>query len=227
MEIASIIMVLLGILSAFIISFDIKKNPQSMKIMNTVWVLTALWGSVLALIAYYWFGREARMKMDMKGMDMKGMDMNKHKKWQSVALSTLHCGAGCTLADIIGALFISILPITIFGYVIFGSWAVSYILALIIGIYFQYLAIKEMQPQMNSKDAIKKAAKADFLSLTSWQIGMYGWSAIIGFAILNGNFYSPFSWSFWFSMQIAMLFGFITAYPMNILLIKWGLKKGM
>ena len=84
-----------------------------------------------------------------------------------------------------------------------------------------------MQPKMKSGEAVKKAAKADVLSLTSWQIGMYGWSAIMGFAILKGDFYAANSWSFWFSMQIAMLFGFVTAYPMNILLIKWGLKKGM
>ena len=296
METLSFIMVILGILSALIIFMDIRYNPQQMRIMNTVWVLTGLWGSFLALIAYYWFGREVNnasipdnkdieqmqkqevwrsdkqsknmpqmesgkmemedmhmsnmgSKMDesqmhnmgnmnmgnmssmnnmqMGGMTMGGMKMAKHKKWQSVALSALHCGAGCSLADIIGAIFISIIPIYIFGYVIFGSWAISYGLALMIGIYFQYLAIKEMQPKMKATDAIKKAAKADVLSLTSWQIGMYGWSAIMGFAILKGEFYSANSWSFWFSMQIAMVFGFITAYPMNILLIKWGLKKGM
>ncbi|MDE8697923.1 DUF4396 domain-containing protein, partial [Bacteroides cellulosilyticus] len=34
-------------------------------------------------------------------------------------------------------------------------------------------------------------------------------------------------WAFWFMMQIAMLIGFACAYPMNALLIKLGLKKGM
>ncbi len=62
-------------------------RPQSMKIMNAVWILSALWGSYLALWAYNKFGRSSPMKaeddgmkMDMSGMkdmsDMKGMDMS-------------------------------------------------------------------------------------------------------------------------------------------------------
>lgn len=47
--------------------------------MNAVWILTALWGSYLALWAYNKFGQGAPMKMgggEMK-MDMSGMkDMN-------------------------------------------------------------------------------------------------------------------------------------------------------
>lgn len=230
MEIVSCIFVLTGILSAIIIYIDIKNNPQQMRIMNTVWILTAFWASLIGLIAYFSFGREIKKKNDMDvnmSMNMPGMLMTKHKKWQSVALSTLHCGAGCTLADIIGEIFIFFVPIYIFGYTIFGSWVISYVLALIIGIYFQYVAIKEMNPNLSLGNAIIKASKADILSLTAWQVGMYGWSAIMGFVILKSNFYHFNSWGFWFSMQVAMIFGFITAYPMNILLIKWGLKKGM
>ena len=35
------------------------------------------------------------------------------------------------------------------------------------------------------------------------------------------------TWMFWFMMQLAMLVGFFCAYPMNALLIKLGVKKGM
>jgi FtsH-binding integral membrane protein len=32
---------------------------------------------------------------------------------------------------------------------------------------------------------------------------------------------------YWFMMQIGMVFGFFTSYPMNRLLIKWGTKEAM
>lgn len=172
------------------------------------------------------------MKIDNTGMEnmdmknMKGMNMNL-PKWQSIGLSALHCGAGCTLADIIGESFTGLHPIYIGGSFLIGAWVFDYILALIIGVYFQYAAIREMDSKITIQKAIEKATKADFLSLTSWQIGMYGWMAISIFIINDGYQYSKTSVDFWFNMQIAMLCGFITAYPMNWFLIKIGLKKGM
>ena len=74
---------------------------------------------------------------------------------------------------------------------------------------------------------LEKAFKADFFSLSSWQIGMYGWMAIVYFILFQNIPLEKDSWIFWFMMQIAMLFGFIFAYPMNALLIKLGIKKGM
>lgn len=41
-----------GFVIALIIANDLVQNKQSMKIMNVVWVLTALWASYLALWAY-------------------------------------------------------------------------------------------------------------------------------------------------------------------------------
>ena len=101
-----------GFVIALIIANDLVQNKQSMKIMNVVWVLTALWASYLALWAYFKFGMETAPKEDGKDMDMgadmkmdmsmKDMPMNRpmgnmdRPHWQSIALSALHCGAGCT-----------------------------------------------------------------------------------------------------------------------------------
>ncbi len=65
---------------------------------------------------------------------------------------------------------------------------------------------------MSAGKAIKAALKADTLSLTSWQIGMYGWMAISVFIIFNRKLEATDP-IFWFMMQIGMLLGFITAYP--------------
>jgi hypothetical protein len=32
---------------------------------------------------------------------------------------------------------------------------------------------------------------------------------------------------FWFMMQVGLILGFLTTYPANWLLVKWGVKSGM
>ena len=64
-------------------------------------------------------------------------------------------------------------PITLFGRTIFGVWALDFVLAFVIGVLFQYWTIKPMR-DISVGRGIVEALKADFLSLTSWQIGMYG-----------------------------------------------------
>ena len=219
LNLLAVFLVCSGIGIAVHIAIDLTHRPQSMKIMNVVWILTALWGSYLALWAYNKFGQGApmkmgggEMKMDMSGMKDMNMDMSmgdmsmKRPHWQSVALSALHCGAGCTLADIIGEWFTNYIPVTVAGSQLIGNWVLDFILA---------------------GKALSRAFKADFFSLLSWQIGMYGWMAIVYFVLFVNEPLPKDTWIFWFMMQLAMLFGFFCAYPMNALLIKLGVKKGM
>lgn len=165
--------------------------------------------------------------MDMSGMDMSGMAMPPRSRWQSVVLSTLHCGAGCTLADLVGEWFLYFVPVAIGGSLIAGSWVIDYILALCFGIGFQYAAIRGMEPKAPRGEIVRRAAKADILSLTAWQAGMYGWMAVVIFALNDGSALPRTSFQFWFMMQVAMACGFLVALPVNIGLIRAGIKKGM
>lgn len=165
----------------------------------------------------------------MEGMDgMSDMPgMKGRPRWQPVVLSTLHCGAGCTLADIVGEWFLFFVPVAIGGSILAGTWVVDYLLALAFGIGFQYAAIRGMERTLPRCEAIRRAAKADILSLTAWQAGMYGWMAVAIFALNGGEAMPRTSFVFWFTMQIAMACGFLVALPVNILLIRAGIKKGM
>lgn len=235
-NIVSKFFIVIGILSALSITIDILKHPQKeMPIMNLVWPINGLWAGLFGVWAYFTIGKNR--KMDMSGMDMKDMDMNNMKMddmdmkdhkyssfWQGVVADTLHCGAGCSLADLIGPWLFLMFPFTLFNNYTFGEWTLDYFLALLTGVTFQYAAIS---PMMNEK-GVKiwlRALKIDFLSLTSWQIGMYGWMALVTFVWLGRL--SPTTPEFWFMMQIAMCCGFITAYPVNWWLVKVGIKMGM
>lgn len=55
-------------------------------------------------------------------------------------------------------------------------------------------------------------------SLTAWQIGMCGFTALAQFylfGIVLGIRLAANSVEFWFVMQIAMICGLLTAYPVN------------
>lgn len=172
---------------------------------------------------------EPNMSGTMEGMDGMGNmpGMKGRPRWQSVVLSTLHCGAGCTLADIVGEWFLFFVPVAIGGSILAGTWVVDYLLALAFGIGFQYAAIRGMERTLPRGEAIRRAAKADILSLTAWQAGMYGWMAVAIFALNGGEAMPRTSFVFWFTMQVAMACGFLVALPVNILLIRAGIKKGM
>lgn len=217
----------MAVLCMVIIVIDILfGNNQKMMVMNFVYPITALYAGPLALWVYYTIGRKSTKKTMEKKESQRNDDEEKQKPfWQSVVVGALHCGSGCTLGDLIAESFLFFIPLTLFGMKLYGAWAIDYVLAFSIGIAFQYYAIKPMR-DISVKEGIKAALKADTLSLTSWQIGMYGWMAIATFLIF-GHELKANTTIFWFMMQIAMMFGFLTAYPMNWFLIKNKIKEKM
>lgn len=230
-NIISKIFIVIGILSALSITIDILKYPQKeMPIMNLVWPINGLWAGIFGVWAYFTIGKNRKMDMngmDMSNMKMDDMNMKDHKYssfWQGVVTDTLHCGAGCSLADLIGSWLFFVFPFTLFNNYTFGEWTLNYFLALLIGATFQYAAISPMMTEKGIQVWLR-AFKIDFLSLTSWQIGMYSWMALVIF-VWFGRL-SPTTPEFWFMMQIAMCCGFITAYPVNWWLVKVGIKMGM
>lgn len=217
----------LGILSALVVvAHLIAGHRQSMWIMNVVWPVTALWSGPPGAWAYFRYGR-AGSREAMHEAERHGREPP--SKRQSfpilVAKGTMHCGSGCTLGDIGAELFALGAPLVIFDHRLFGAWIYDYIAAFTLGIAFQFFTIKPMR-QSTTKEALEDALKADTLSLTAWQIGMYGWMAIVTFAIFQHELRAS-SVVFWFMMQIAMFMGFSTSYPVNWWLLRKGIKEAM
>jgi hypothetical protein len=224
----SIATIVLGVLCAMAIVIDECRQPQKMWIMNLVWPLTALFGTVLWLAAYYAWGRPAPKDKQESGeapfptMVMKG---------------TSHCGAGCTLGDIIAEWAAFLFPTvavwfgwhTVFAEKTFAVWIPDFIVAFLLGVIFQYFTIKPMR-DLSPWQGVLAALKADIASITAWQIGMYGLMAVIQFLWFKptyGGIAKVASPEFWFAMQLAMLAGFMTSYPVNWWLIRAGLKERM
>jgi Domain of unknown function (DUF4396) len=229
----SYVSIILGFVTAGIIAADVISHPQRMRIMNVVWPVTGLYFPLFALWIYRHLGRpmatDARsMDMDMKDMDMKAMDMKATDQpfWKSIFVSSTHCASGCVLGDIIGAPIVFALGLTLFGTRLFAEYAVEFALAYGFGIAFQYLAITGMR-KIAPHAALVDAVKADTLSLVAYEVGMFGWMAIVYFVLMPPHRLDPTMAVFWFMMQIGLVLGFVTTYPANWLLVRSGVKSAM
>jgi hypothetical protein len=218
---------IIGAACAAVVLIDIAAgHRQKMWIMDIVWPITQLYAGPLGLAAYFWFGRQSpSRKREMASSG--GQDEHKQEQkpfWQIVAVAATHCGSGCTLGDIAAGWLTFAFPLVLWGEKIFGEWVVAYAFAYAFGIAFQYFTIAPMRG-LGLARGLVAAVKADTSSLTAWQVGMYGWMAIVHFGIVGEI--PKTSPVFWFMMQIAMLAGFLTSYPVNWWLVKAGIKEKM
>lgn len=104
-----------------------------------------------------------------------------------------------------------------------AGWALIVVAAMLVA--FQYFTIVPMR-HLSPGEGLHAALKADSLSLTAWQVDMYGWMAFVTFGIF-GHELPKTQPVFWFMMQLAMLAGFLTSYPVNWWLVRAGIKEKM
>ena len=67
--------------------------------------------------------------------------------------------------------------------------------------------------------------KADTLSILTFEIGLFAWMALTFFVFFPSPHLKPAEPTYRFMMQIGMVIGFLTSYPMNRLLMTSGIKK--
>ena len=228
METLAWILLLAAFASTIVIAVDEFRHPQHMWIMNLVWPITALYFSVFALWAYFALGRKATHGA-MRRIDHMAVSHesgNPGPTWQQTAVATSHCGAGCTIGDIIAEFSLFGLGITLLGSPLYASFAADLFLAWLFGIAFQYFSIKPMR-NLSPGQALIAALKADTLSILAFEVGLFGWMALTYFVFFPNPHLEPTSAVYWLMMQIGMVVGYFTSYPMNHFLVRWGLKEAM
>ncbi len=147
--------------------------------------------------------------------------------WATMAIEVSHCGSGCTLGDVISEFAIFALGLTIAGLTLGAEYVGDYIFALAFGIVFQYFAIAPMRG-LGLKNGLIAAAKADFISLTAFEVGLFGWMAIMAFVLFPAPHHlMPSSAAYWLLMQIGMIIGYFTSWPANVWLVNRGIKVPM
>ena len=141
-------------------------------------------------------------------------------RWRQVLGSTMHCVAGDGVGILAGAVIGSVMsldrPLEValeyglgfgFGWTIFQS---LFMRGMVGGSYWM---------------ALKRTFIPEFLSMNLVMTGMIPVASLLWGAI--GGKQGPLTPTFWFVMSMALLAGFIVAYPINWWLVAKNLKHGM
>ena len=109
----------------------------------------------------------------------------------------------------------------------FGSKLIlDFASAYILGVVFQYFTIAPMRGLSLGK-GIAAAVRADTISITLFEVGMFAWMAIAYYLLFPLPHLKPDMAVFCFMMQIAMIAGFFTALPANSRRIRKAWKEKM
>jgi len=206
-----------GFLSAGAILFDIfaRGLRQPVRVMEAVWPLTALYAGPIGWPVYAYLGRPKLTPADAET-----------PRQQGIAVSATHCGAGCTLGDIIGEWAVFAGSLTIAGAALWPEYIIDFVLAFVFGILFQYFAIKPMSG-LTRRQALGHALRADALTVIAFEIGLFGWMALVFFVLFPGPHLKPGHAAYWLMMQVGMMLGLATSYPVNVWLIAHRVKHAM
>ncbi|MBN8898426.1 MAG: DUF4396 domain-containing protein [Rhodospirillales bacterium] len=227
--------ILLSLLSAVLVAADILVlgHRQKMAVMDVVWPLTILYWRPLGLPFYAAFGRATAAAMAAAhagGHGAHGHDGHGHghhhdgkPNWQSVFTGATHCGAGCVLGDLLGDWLVFATGMVLFGSALGAKYVLAFVLAFLFGIAFQYASIVPMRG-LGWREGIVAAVKVDTLSILAYEVGMF---LVMGLRAWLLPDLAPTTWTYWFFMQVAMLAGFWTTYPVNWWLIARGTKEAM
>lgn len=242
-SVAGWVFVGVGLASALVIVVDevVLGHRQQMWIMNLVHPITALYWGPVWLVAYFRHGRRSSIRsmedqaarLAREGADPdrlrergRSTDDRELGRWH-VANADSHCGAGCTLGDIGGEWIVWALgPWLIAGATVWPEMILDFPLAWGLGIVFQFFTIVPMRQDVGKLRGIWLAIRADTLSILAFQVGLFGWMILSSEVIWQPPLPidSP---AHWWMMQVGMIIGFFTAYPVNRWLIKRGWKEKM
>lgn len=146
----SISALLLGAACSLLLSVQVIRHPQHMTIMNVVWPVSALFGTLAVVLAYYRYGRLATMEAHhhAKERGEKPPNMTGTPFPVMVGKGALHCGSGCMLGDVAAEWLAFLVPVvavwfgwhSIFDEKMYAVWVLDFVFAYGLGIEFQYYA---------------------------------------------------------------------------------------
>ena len=141
-------------------------------------------------------------------------------QWRQTLGSTMHCVAGDGVGILAGAVLSSVLGISGMAEMI-----LEYILGFAFGwTIFQALFMRDMAGG-TYLGALKSTFMSELLSMNLLMAGMMPTMMILRMYVPAAD--NPLTPNFWFVMSMALLVGFIIAYPMNWWLVANHLKHGM
>ena len=201
--------VLTGLSVAFV-GVDIRSTPAH-PVLKWAFMILALFAGPVAAFVYVIGCREP-----LRGTH----EAYVAARWRQVLGSTMHCAAGDGLGIIAGA--------AVAAHWRLPAWAdlsLEYVLGFGFGwAVFQAFAMREMAGGSYLR-SLRQTFLPEFLSMNLLMAGMVVTRRFL-MPHVDGSA-DPLAAGFWFVMSMALIAGFILAYPINWWLVANGLKHGM
>ncbi len=196
--------------SVLYVAVDIVKTPEAV-VLKWGFVILTLFSGPLGAFFYVLGCREP-----LPGTHEQYVSA----RWRQVLGSTMHCAAGDGLGILAGAVLAYLLRVdqTL-------GIAIEYVTGFAFGwAFFQAYAMKDMAGGDYVK-SLKMTFIPEFFSMNLLMAGMVLVSRFWMSAVVDSG--NPLNPAFWFIMSMALIVGFLCAYPMNWWLVTNGLKHGM
>ncbi len=176
------------------------RNPEIAGLMKFVWKFTTAYSGALGLWVYWNSGRK---------------QIPRDTVWRRGARSVAHCYSGCGLGEITGV-FITM------GLLSLGNWwtaGVTFVLAYVAG--FALTVGPLVQEGVGFRQAMSDAFYSETASITVMEVVAIGVDLLLA---ASATMAEPLFWS---SLILSLAAGLAAAYPVNVLLVHFGVKEGM
>lgn len=176
------------------------RNRGIAPLMKAVWVLTVLYSGPLGLAIYWGSGRR-----------QIASDSLWRRAWRSVA----HCYSGCGAGEVVGITLAAGILSLATGWVAGITFGFAYLFgyALTVG--------PLVQEGVGWGEALLDAFWSETASITVMEVTAIGADLVLAGEATIGE---PLFWS---ALIFSLTLGLFAAYPVNVLLIRVGVKEGM
>jgi len=201
----------LGFLCAGVILYDVfgRGYRQRIGAMEVVWPITAIYFGPLALWAYYRWGRPQSREWQEEHSDPPEQSLS-----VAAVAETIPGGAASFLGHLVAVPLVVRLGLTIAGRGIWPMIILIALLALPLLFAFEYFS---------SGKALGVALLTAALAIVAFDVGMGAAMIFVNFVLM----FPPTEIAFWFVMQIGLILGFATAYPVVLWLVWRGTEEAV
>lgn len=177
-----------------------RSNAHLAALMKWVWIFSVLYSGPIGLVIYFYSGRK---------------QIARDSLWRRGFRSTAHCYSGCGAGEIVGVTIAAgILALA-------NLWIalITFVLAYVAG--FAMTVGPLVQEGVPVRRALWDAFYSETASITVMEVVAIGVDLFLAQDATMGDAL------FWSSLVFSLSIGFIAAYPVNVVLIALGVKKGM
>ena len=207
---AMLLWFILTALSLLFVAVDIRTTPESVVLKWGFILLTAYTGPLGAFL--YVFG----CREPLPGLHERYVAA----RWRQVLGSTMHCVAGDGVGILVGAVTASLFHL---------AKVADITLEYALGFGFGWSVFQSLFMRDTAGGSYMRALSSTFFpELLSMNCLMAGMVPVMTLGMKSAPAsHDPSRPAFWFIMSMALLVGFITAYPMNWWLVSRHMKHGM